>query len=82
LQHRTLSLEEVEFFKKKKTDVKPVQVAIPTAMFVASILIMNEIRIVENVFVRTVIALSIYFIVFYIIKFILKYMENINLNQK
>jgi len=67
--------------QEEKTDVKPVQVAIPTAVFVASILIMNEIKIIGNI-VRIVIALSIYFVVFYIVKFILKHMENINIKQK
>ena len=71
-----------KIFQEEKTDVKPIQVAIPTAVFVASILIMNEIKIIENVFVRIVIAISIYFIVFYIIKFTLEYMENINIDQK
>jgi len=42
---------------------------------------MNEIKIIGNI-VRIVIALSIYFVVFYIVKFILKHMENINIKQK
>ncbi len=68
---------------RKDTEIKSIQVTIPTAIFVASILIMNEIKIIENPFMKVIIAMSIYFAVFYIIKtFHQKSVKNVNTDQK
>lgn len=56
---------------RKDGEIKSIQVTIPTAIFVASILIMDEIKIIENPFMKVLIAICIYFTVFYIIKIIL-----------
>lgn len=53
---------------RKDTEIKSIQVTIPTAIFVASILIMDEIKIIENPLMKVITAICIYFIIFYIIK--------------
>ena len=69
---------------RKDTEIKSIQVTIPTAIFVASILIMDEIKIIENPFIKIIIATSIYFaVILYNKNFYKKYIyKNINTDRK
>ena len=58
--------------EKEDTETKPIQVALPTAIFVMSILIMNKIEVIKNPFIKVIVALSVYFVAFYIIKNLIK----------
>ena len=63
--------------KNLKSNVKPVQVSIPTIVLIVAFFIINELKLIKNFFVKFVIIMLLYFIAYYLVKFLVEKIWNV-----